>query len=1216
MARCVTCHRRLAGGQGCPEHGGIAAAAEAAETGAPFTWDRPVGALLGSGGFASVWDLGTSVLKVAHADHELARARMEREAEALGAAGEPAVPRLDGQGVLPGGRAWIAMEKIVGASLTSLTYGAPIGAEKAVPIILSTLDALARVHAAGFIHRDLKPDNIYRRSAGGVVILDLGLARRSPQDPDDPTRANVQVGSLEYMPPEQLVDAAAVTVRSDLYAIGCILFELCAGRPPFVGDAAALERAHAALRPPRLGALAAVPAALEGICADCLAKDPAKRPRDIADLRARLRSTRDTPTMMRTAPAVSQIAESRQPVVLVWIELAKVDRAMIATLSARHVMIVSQKGRRILAALVGSAHADPAASGLALARDLVAGGAKVALHLDALRIEPAALHGEAVEKPESWLPTSAWTGVILTRAFASVTQVATRPADEAGPSFRLLVEGMDRPELFGREALLADLAADAAAAVRGLPPQDHRSGSGTWGFAGPAFAVLVGDAGVGKTAFAIELARRIGELGARVTVASVPAPGSGKPPPLVGLIGTPEGPPVRAIGDALRAVARTRPTVVILDDLHFAEHELLDALEYATLGGEALPLWILGVASSRLDVRRPRLGAAAERHRHDVLPVLEEDAAVEMTATLLRPAEYPPLRALRQLVSLARANPLHLTMLAREIHERGAIRKRAGGEFFLDTSALDGLEPIALGPWLAARELASMGPELVSLARVAAVLGDQVDPEELAAVVDVLERDGIATELYDVDVGMRELLAEGLVETGAQGYMFKSPLVQEGIYATTDETLRTKVHEIARDYWSTRTITDVAVATRIARHAEAAGPAAMAAEAFRVLGEAADREHRALDADQSWSGAIRTLPARTADRARALLGRARVRYRQQRVRDAVVDLDEALAIAGELRDAHLQIRVVIERATAHDWGDDFEASAADVVIAHQLASGLDPEDPLVLEIRLGEARALWRAGRFSEAVPPLREVVARARELERPEPEIVASVMLAAALVDLRELAAAIQVFDRVIPMCEAEGDKFHLGAAYTNRGWLWSSSGDLVRCAEDLELVIQLAREIGQASLERMATYNLAEARLWHGSLDEALRLARRSEAVQRAHGEGAAHFDQMLIARILAARGDDAELAMMLNVLSRTPLGSADQVVVDVLGCAARRAPAEEWDLALSAAERELGDDLKLELAHLAARRGKLGDPHRAHAAERALAHPIWVGQISAFR
>ena len=89
-----------------------------------------------------------------------------------------------------------------------------------------------------------------------------------------------------------------------------------------------------------------------------------------------------------------------------------------------------------------------------------------------------------------------------------------------------------------------------------------------------------------------------------------------------------------------------------------------------------------------------------------------------------------------------------------------------------------------------------------------------------------------------------------------------------------------------------------------------------------------------------------------------------------------------------------------------------------------------------------------------------------------------------------------------------------------------------------------------------------------------------------------------------------------MMLNVLSRTPLGPGDQVVVDVLGCAARRASGSEWDLALSTADRELGDDLKLELAHLASRRGRLAEPHRARAAERALVHPIWVHQISAFR
>ena len=98
-----------------------------------------------------------------------------------------------------------------------------------------------------------------------------------------------------------------------------------------------------------------------------------------------------------------------------------------------------------------------------------------------------------------------------------------------------------------------------------------------------------------------------------------------------------------------------------------------------------------------------------------------------------------------------------------------------------------------------------------------------------------------------------------------------------------------------------------------------------------------------------------------------------------------------------------------------------------------------------------------------------------------------------------------------MIPLCEAHDDRFHLGVAYANRSWLWSVQGETERCNEDLRTVIQLAREIGQAQVERIATYNLGEALLWQGSLDEALQLARRSEALQLGHGEGAAKLDQL---------------------------------------------------------------------------------------------------------
>src|SRR6185369_17436070 len=146
-------------GRACLEHGGTPVLEVRHHGGARPMWPQPVGPFIGSGGFASVWEIPRGVLKVAHADHDLARARMAREAEALGAIGAPWVPRLVSHGVLDDGRAWIAMERLTGPSLGELLTS-PIRIDHALELAIGILDALARVHAAGFVHRDLKPDNI------------------------------------------------------------------------------------------------------------------------------------------------------------------------------------------------------------------------------------------------------------------------------------------------------------------------------------------------------------------------------------------------------------------------------------------------------------------------------------------------------------------------------------------------------------------------------------------------------------------------------------------------------------------------------------------------------------------------------------------------------------------------------------------------------------------------------------------------------------------------------------------------------------------------------------------------------------------------------------------------------------------------------------------------------------------------------------------------
>src|SRR5262249_60084005 len=139
---------------------------------------------------------------------------------------------------------------------------------------------------------------------------------------------------------------------------------------------------------------------------------------------------------------------------------------------------------------------------------------------------------------------------------------------------------------------------------------------------------------------------------------------------------------------------------------------------------------------------------------------------------------------------------------------------------------------------------------------------------------------------------------------------------------------RRALHQAALELWSAREQgdhhgrrelrdpRDPAIAERIARHAEAVGESRVAARAFATLGEHAHRAHRPLDADQAWQGAVRNITTRDLALGRALVGRARARYRLQRVRDALADLEEALAIAVSHGDARLEIEVLLEQATA------------------------------------------------------------------------------------------------------------------------------------------------------------------------------------------------------------------------------------------------------------------------------------------------------------
>ncbi len=190
--------------------------------------------------------LGRDVaVKVSHAADEQAAARALREARIVAALDAPGIVRVYQCGRLDDGRAWVAMEWIDGVTLEDAAdrrWPAAQVADAGARIAA----ALARAHAAGVVHRDLKPANVMIRRGGEIVVVDFGIARASGEAATSQSRL---AGTPHYMAPEQAL-GDAVDARTDLYALGCVLYRLASGHVPFEGAAIEVMLAHLGQVPP------------------------------------------------------------------------------------------------------------------------------------------------------------------------------------------------------------------------------------------------------------------------------------------------------------------------------------------------------------------------------------------------------------------------------------------------------------------------------------------------------------------------------------------------------------------------------------------------------------------------------------------------------------------------------------------------------------------------------------------------------------------------------------------------------------------------------------------------------------------------------------------------------------------------------------------------------------------------------------------------------
>jgi TolB-like protein len=314
---------------------------------------------LGAGGMGEVYrahdttldrDVALKVLPEEVASDPERLARFEREAKSLAGLNHPNIVTIHEVGeadAVP----FLAMELVEGRTLAEIVPKSGLPLDRIFALAIPLADALAAAHDRGIVHRDLKPNNVMVTADGRVKVLDFGLAKlkASPAPegttelpPEDITREGSFLGTLPYMAPEQ-VQGAAVDERSDIFALGAVLYEMATGDRPHRGETFA-DLASAILRdrPREVDALRPdLPRHLARVIRRCLEKDPERRFQSAKDVRNELQDlARELETEEIVREATPPVAPTRRPV-RKWLPVAAVAGVILvaAVIVGRNVLV-------------------------------------------------------------------------------------------------------------------------------------------------------------------------------------------------------------------------------------------------------------------------------------------------------------------------------------------------------------------------------------------------------------------------------------------------------------------------------------------------------------------------------------------------------------------------------------------------------------------------------------------------------------------------------------------------------------------------------------------------------------------------------------------------------------------------------------------------------------------------------------------------------------
>ncbi|HEY3353696.1 MAG TPA: protein kinase [Polyangia bacterium] len=333
-----------------------APAAPVAPPGGPAIGPYRLDHVLGEGGMGTVWAAhhaatGRAVaLKVLKGDSPELAERLLREARVAGALTHPNIVRVEEVIELGAGSPVLVMELLEGETLARrLARAGALPFAEVAALMMPVISALGHAHGAGVVHRDLTPANIYLAAGAGappaVKVLDFGIAKvtSSEQTVRRLSVTGAMLGTPFYMSPEQIFGRATIDHRADIWALGVIVHEALAGRRPFVGEN--LGQLVYAITAGHVPTLHAAPRPIARLVHRMLARDPARRPRDlreVAALFARYART-EAPPVPAPSPALLAAAVARPRRPRRWLALGAV--ALLAAGVAAAVLAAGPWGR-------------------------------------------------------------------------------------------------------------------------------------------------------------------------------------------------------------------------------------------------------------------------------------------------------------------------------------------------------------------------------------------------------------------------------------------------------------------------------------------------------------------------------------------------------------------------------------------------------------------------------------------------------------------------------------------------------------------------------------------------------------------------------------------------------------------------------------------------------------------------------------------------------